>query len=93
MRRARQYGTMSADTHVAAWTVGAEAQFSGSRDDVDGTRLGGYSLINLYASTPLSKDWTVLARVNNLADTSYQLANTYTTLGRSFYTAVRWAPQ
>ncbi len=93
VRRARQYGTMSADTHVAAWTVGAEAQFSGSRDDVDGTRLGGYSLINLYASTPLSKDWTVLARVNNLADTSYQLANTYTTLGRSFYTAVRWAPQ
>jgi vitamin B12 transporter len=92
VRRARQYGTMSADTHVAAWTVGAEAQFSGSRDDVDGTRLGGYSLINLYASTPLSKDWTVLARVNNLADKNYQLANTYTTLGRSFYTAVRWAP-
>ena len=93
VRRARQYGTMSADTHVAAWTVGAEAQFSGSRDDVDGTRLGGYSLINLYASTPLSKDWTVLARVNNLANKNYQLANTYTTLGRSFYTAVRWAPQ
>jgi len=93
VRRARQYGTMSADTYVAAWTVGAEAQFSGSRDDVDGTRLGGYSLINLYASTPLSKDWTVLARVNNLADKNYQLANTYTTLGRSFYTAVRWAPQ
>jgi vitamin B12 transporter len=93
VRRARQYGTMSADTHVAAWTVGAEAQFSGYRDDVDGTRLGGYSLINLYASTPLSKDWTVLARVNNLANKNYQLANTYTTLGRSFYTAVRWAPQ
>ncbi len=94
-RRARQYGTMSADSHVAAWTVGAEAQFSGYRydNDTNTKRLGGYSLINLYASTPLSKDWTLLARVNNLADKNYQLANTYTTLGRSFYTAVRWAPQ
>ena len=94
-RRARQYGTMSADTHVAAWTVGAEAQFSGYRydNDTNTTRLGGYSLLNLYASTPLSKDWTILARVNNLEGKNYQLANTYTTPGRSFYTGVRWAPQ
>ena len=93
-RRARQYGTFGADTRVAAWTVGAEAQFSGYRydNDTNTTRLGGYSLLNLYASTPLSKDWTILARVNNLADKNYQLANTYTTPGRSFYTAVRWAP-
>jgi vitamin B12 transporter len=55
--------------------------------------LGGYSLINLHASTPLSKDWTLLARVNNLTDKSYQLANTYTTTGRTFYTGLRWAPQ
>ncbi len=94
-RRARQYGTLGADTHVAAWTVGAEAQFSGYRyDNVDNTtRLGGYSLINLHASTPISKDWTLLARVNNLADKNYQLANTYTTPGRTFYAGVRWAPQ
>ena len=94
-RRARQYGTFGADTRVAAWTVGTEAQFSGYRYDnaANTTRLGGYSLINLYASTSLSKDWTFLARVNNLTDKNYQLANTYTTPGRTFYTGVRWAPQ
>lgn len=94
-RRARQYGTLGADTHVAAWTVGAEAQFSGYRYDnaANTTRLGGYSLINLYASTPLSKDWSLLARVNNLAHKNYQLANTYTTPGRTFYMGLRWAPR
>ena len=94
-RRARQYGTFGADTRVAAWTVGTEAQFSGYRYDnaANTTRLGGYSLINLYASTPISKDWTLHARVNNLTDKNYQLANTYTTPGRTFYTGVRWAPQ
>jgi vitamin B12 transporter len=94
-RRARQFGTLGADTRVAAWTVGAEAQFSGYRydDAANKTRLGGYSLINLYASTPLSKDWALLARVNNLTDKNYQFANTYTTPGRTFFTGVRWAPQ
>jgi len=94
-RRARQYATLGADTRVAAWTVGAEAQLSGYRYDnaANTTRLGGYSLINLYASTLLSKDWSLLARVNNLADKNYQLANTYTTPGRTFYTGLRWAPQ
>ena len=94
-RRARQFGTLGADTRVAAWTAGAEAQFSGYRydDAANKTRLGGYSLINLYASTPLSKDWALLARVNNLTDKNYQFANTYTTPGRTFFTGVRWAPQ
>ena len=94
-RRAHQYGTLGADTRVAAWIVGTEAQFSGYRydDAANTTRLGGYSLINLHASTPLSKDWTLFARVNNLTDKSYQLANTYTTPGRTFYTGLRWAPQ
>jgi vitamin B12 transporter len=94
-RRARQYGTLGADTHVAAWTVGGEAQFSGYRYDnaANTTRLGGYSLINLHASTPLSKVWTLLARVNNLADKNYQVANGYTTPGRTFYIGLRWAPR
>ena len=93
-RRARRYGNVGADTYIAAWTVGAEAQFTGYRydDAANKTRLGGYSLLNLYASTPFRKDWTFFARANNLADKNYQLANTYTTPGRSFYFGLRWAP-
>ncbi|NML84260.1 TonB-dependent receptor [Polaromonas sp.] len=94
-RRARQHGTLTADTRAGAWQLGAEAQFSGQRfDDAANTRpLGGYSLLNLSASTPLAKDWTLLARVDNLADKRYELARTYATAGRSFYVGVKWAPK
>jgi len=93
-RRAKQHGTLSADTRVGSWLLGAEAQFSGKRfDDAANTKvLSGYSLLNLSASTPLMKDWTLLARVDNLADKQYELARTYATAGRSFYVGMKWAP-
>lgn len=94
-RRSRQHGMLTADSRVGAWLLGAEAQFSGHRfDDAANTvRLGGYSLLNLSASTPFAKDWTLLARVDNLADKKYELARTYATAGRSFYAGVKWAPR
>ncbi|MEO8013274.1 MAG: TonB-dependent receptor [Polaromonas sp.] len=93
-RRAKQHGTLSADTRLGSWLLGAEAQFSGKRfDDAANTReLSGYTLLGLSASTPLVKDWTLLARVDNLADKQYELARTYATAGRSFYVGVKWAP-
>lgn len=93
-RRAKQHGTLSADTRVGSWLLGAETQFSGKRfDDAANTKvLSGYSLLNLSASTPLMKDWTLLARVDNLADKQYELARTYATAGRSFYVGMKWAP-
>ncbi len=94
-RRARRHGTLGVDSHIAAWSVGAEVQFSGRRyDDAANLQpLGGYALIGLYASTHLSKDWTLLARVDNLADKNYQLVDTYVTPGRTFYAGLKWAPQ
>ena len=93
-RRAKQHGTLSADTRVGSWQLGAEAQFSGRRfDDAANTRvLSGYSLLNLSASTPIARDWSLLARVDNLADKQYELARTYATAGRSLYVGVKWAP-
>ncbi len=94
-RRAKQHGALSADTRVGNWLLGAEAQFSGRRfDDAANTRvLSGYTLLNLSASTPIAKDWTLLARVDNLSDRQYELARTYATAGRSFYVGVKWAPK
>lgn len=94
-RRSKQHGTLSADTRVGSWLLGAEAQFSGRRfDDAANTRvLSGYSLLNLNASTPFAKEWTLLARVDNLADKQYELARTYATAGRSFYLGLKWTPQ
>ena len=94
-RRSKQHATLSADTRVANWQLGAEAQFSGKRfDDAANTRvLSGYSVANLSASTPISKDWTLLARIDNLADKKYEVARNYGTAGRSFYIGVKWAPK
>ncbi|MES2944006.1 MAG: TonB-dependent receptor [Pseudomonadota bacterium] len=94
-RRSRQHGTLTADYRAGAWQLGAEAQFSGKRfDDAANTQtLAGYSLFNLSASTPFAKDWTLLARVDNLSDKKYVLARTYATAGRSVYVGVKWAPK
>ena len=56
-------------------------------------RLGGYGLVNLYASTALARDWQLLARLDNLGDKSYQLARGYATPGRSLFVGLRWTPR
>ena len=75
--------------------MGAETQFSASRFDnaANTQRLGGYALVNLYASTRIARDFTLIARIDNLADKDYQLARTYATPGRSGYLGVKWAPR
>jgi len=94
-RRARRHASLSADTTVAGWTLGGEVQASGKRyDDAANTKvLGGYTLLNLSASRQLSRDFSLVARLNNLADKKYELARTYATEGRSVYVGVRWAPR
>ena len=94
-RRARQHATLGMDTRLGRWLLGAEAQLSGERyDKADNIAvLAGYTLISLNASTPVGRDWTLFARVDNLLDQSYTLANTYATAGRSLFVGVKWAPQ
>ena len=93
-RRARRHLNLGADTQWAAWRLGAEIQASSKRfDDVANTAvLGGYSVINLSASTPLGHNLSLLARVDNLADKNYQTARTYATEGRTLYVGLKWAP-
>jgi vitamin B12 transporter len=94
-RRSRQHATVGMDTRIAEWTVGADAVASGRRFDnaANTVVLGGYTLINLTAQRPIGRDWTLLARIHNAANKSYQLANTYATAGRTFYAALAWAPR
>ena len=95
-RRAQRLLKLAADTRVAAgsldWTLGAEWQAVSHRwDDAANTqRLGGYGLVNLYASTRIARQWDLLARIDNLGDKSYQLAGGYATPPRSFFVGLRW---
>ena len=94
-RRARQQFTLSADMPVGEWHMGAQFQYVGKRfNNASNTvSLDPYSLINLSASRPIGRDWRVLVRINNLANTSYAFANGYATPGRTFYVSLIWAPK
>lgn len=94
-RRASHHVNLTADTRWSAWSVGAGVQLSGARyeDAANTTVLPGYAVVNLHASTRLDKDWTLLARIDNLTDTPYQLFSGYATPGRSLYIGMKWAPQ
>lgn len=94
-RRAKRHATLGAETVLSGWTVGAEMQASGRRfDNAANTRvLGGYTLFNLYASTRLARDYTLLARIDNLVDKNYETAGTYATGGRQLYAGLKWEPK
>ena len=63
-------------------------------DDAKNTkRLGGYGVLNLSASQPLSRDWTLQLRADNLGDKAYEQAQGYATAGRTLYAGVRWQPK
>ena len=91
-RRARKLATFGADTQWAGWTFGTEVQAAGVRFDnaTNTQRLGGYALLNLFASTNLMPGLALEARIDNLADKDYQLARTYATAGRNGQVTLRW---
>jgi vitamin B12 transporter len=94
-RRSRVHGVLGAETRVAQWTLGGEAQWSGPRFDnaANTVVLGGYTLLGLRASVDLTPDWRLQLRGDNLSNKTYQLANTYATPGRTLYVGLIWSPR
>jgi vitamin B12 transporter len=92
-RRATHHATLGVEAHLAAWSVGADAQLSSNRyDKADNvTVLTGYTLINVFAQRRVAKDWTLLLRVDNAANTAYELAGGYATAGRALYAGLKWS--
>ena len=91
-RRAKRHANFAADYTVGAWTGGAEWQLSGKRFEnaANTTTLGGYGLVNLYGTYQVNRDWSVLARWNNIADKNYELARFYATPGSNFFVGLRY---
>ncbi|NML14929.1 TonB-dependent receptor domain-containing protein [Azohydromonas caseinilytica] len=92
-RRARHFGSASFDWTPGAWRAGAEIVGSGERfnDVANLTRLGGYALLNLRAAYALTPEWSLSARVNNVADKRYELAYGYNRPGREVFVALEYA--
>ena len=94
-RRAKHLLKLNADTRVGDWTLGAEWQAVGKRWDnaANTNKLAGYGTVNLYATATLAREWTLLARIDNVGDRDHQLARGYATPGRTFYLGLRWTPR
>lgn len=81
---------------LGAVAVFGELKLSSDREDnnlafTGRDMLAGYSLLNVGADWKVNKDVTLRARLNNLTDTNYTLANGYTTPGRNVFVSLNWA--
>ena len=94
-RRADNTLNMAADTQWQAWTLGSEWRWIDKRfDDSNNTSvLPAFQLFNLWGQRQIDKDYSLLLRLNNAFDQSYQLANTYYTAGRNVFVGLQWQPK
>jgi vitamin B12 transporter len=91
-RRSKKHGNVTADYGIGALKLGAELEFSGDRfdDAANKNRLGGYGMVNLYATYAISSDWSALVRWNNIGDKQYDLARNYGTPGSKVFAGIRY---
>jgi vitamin B12 transporter len=72
--------------------AGAEVVSADSADDIGGTKLAGYGILNLRATYAINRAWSLVGRVENLFDRDYELVRGYNTPGRSGFLEVVWQP-
>lgn len=91
-RRARQHANVDAAYRAGAFKGGVELDLSGDRydDAANKNRLGGYGLVNLFATYAFSSDWSALIRWNNVGDKQYELARNYATPGARLFAGIRY---
>jgi vitamin B12 transporter len=93
-RRSNRFATIGADMRVGNWTFASDILSVSDRRESDTSPiiLNGYTLVNFSATTSLSREWKLLAKLDNLTDKVYQTANGYASPRRTLYVAVTWAP-
>lgn len=94
LRRAREYGDLTATHELGAWNMGAEMHYSGSRQDFDlngnTVTLSSYQLLNLTSAYRIDKNTNLLVRVDNLFNRDYSQAYAYNSLGRTLFVGLNY---
>jgi len=72
--------------------AGAEVVAADKADDIAGTTLAGYAIVNLRATYAISADWRLTGRIENLFDRDYALVHGYNTPGLSGFLEIVWQP-
>lgn len=96
VRIAQKVLNMNVSHRLGQVNVFGELKLSSDREDnnlafTGRDVLAGYGLLNVGASWKVNKDLTLLARVNNLTDSAYVLANGYSTPGRNAFVSLSWS--
>ena len=93
IRRAKDSGNVELRYGAGRWDTGAQLVASGPRwvDSANTQQTGGFGLVNVDARYALVRDWSLIARVNNLFDKKYELVQGFNTLGASLFVGVRYA--
>lgn len=94
-RRARQHGNLALEYSQAHTRFGVETLFSDQRfdDAANKNRLGGYALLNVYATHNIAPNWRALARWNNALNKQYELAQNYRTPGSNLFFGLNYGFQ
>lgn len=97
-RRARGFGSVQLSRDTGAWMFGAQLIRSGGRNDRhvltdEALILPGYTVLNGFGRYALDKQWSLIGRIDNALDSSYQLAHGYRTGGRLLMLGLSWRQQ
>lgn len=92
-RRASSQFSLGADYRLGAWSFGGNLLRVGSRfDDVkNAVALASYVTADVFVSHSINKDLQVQAKINNLANKTYETAAGYNQAGRAVYLTLRYA--
>ncbi|HEY4881178.1 MAG TPA: TonB-dependent receptor [Steroidobacteraceae bacterium] len=96
IRRTKQSFTLTGSRRFARAELGLDLLQSGPRQDIgviSGAPVsdGGYLLAGIWAKLALTPAWSLTARLDNVLNRSYQLANGYNTAGRAISVATRYS--
>ncbi|XHS77587.1 TonB-dependent receptor plug domain-containing protein [Burkholderiaceae bacterium UC74_6] len=94
-RRAKRYGTISADTTLANWSFGGTVQFSGSRfnDAANKQPLGGYALLNFDVQYRINPTLRLQLNLDNVTDRNTATATGYASSPRTAFVGLRYTPK
>ncbi len=93
LRRAQDSVAVSYVQTFGPVELGLDVLGVGEREDFGPVTLEPYALANLSARYTFNKDWSLLARLENVFDEQYELASGYNTPDRGLFVAVRFAPK
>ena len=95
LRRAQESLTVGLTRAFGPVLLGLDVLATGDRKDFgfpQDVTLDGYVLANLTAQWRVTPSLSLIARVENLLDEDYELADTYNTADRGLYVSMRYAP-